>query len=567
MKRAWSFLVVVALVWIVALLHRGQPLGWDEVEFFRATRWTGEGQVPFRDFWEHHTPLQWIAFAPVARFFAGGPGASSIVAMRWAQVAVWIAILLLVMRLTRGTARWWALVLLLAAPLFVRSALEYRVDTLGNLGFIAALFVAMRRRWIAFGILMSLAVLANMRLAPLVVFTGALMLVWSEQRWRFNARALWMLAGVAMVAVPFVAWLILAGAWQPFLREIVGYNTAHAGRLGLHTFWDQLLGPIWLLEPASIALWAAAIAGCMLALRARRTPGETQIIAIVFLASIAAIAIMEVHYEYHFQTTYLLMVPLAAIALERVERWQWLALAIAAVALLINLLPLASPSFGMPMRYQDYVMREVDRRTKPGDVVFEGTGYALRRQPAYRYWFMPFGLRFLAAEGKVVPYDITTNPPAAIIYNLRMLRWFEIFPRTAAYAVRHYVPLTRDLWLPGMTVALNPGAEYRWTVPVAGRYTIWASEPLVRHPWLSKPLDFARLKGPAATGYAIVLPQLPTARVEWRVDGVRVPHQTVRLRKGAVVDVVSGDDRPIGVLLVPAGVETLATAPAEEFQF
>jgi hypothetical protein len=567
MKKAWAALFVVALVWIAAQLHLGQPLGWDEVEFFRATKWTGEGRVPFRDFWEHHTPLQWLAFAPVARLFADGPGASSIVIMRWAQAAVWVLILLLALRLARGPARWWALVLLLAAPLFVRSAIEYRVDVLGNLGFVAALVVAMRGRWIAFGALMSLAVLANMRLAPLVIFTAAVMLVWRDGRWRFNPRALRMVAGVAAVAIPFVGWLMLARAWEPFLKEILGYNTAHAGRLHLNTFGDQLLAPVWLLDPAAIALWCAAIAGCVLALRAIRTPGELQIVAILFLASIGAIAIMEVQYEYHFQTTYLLMVPLAALALERAERWQWIALTVAAVALVINLLPLASPSWGEPMRYQDFVMREVDRRTRPDEKVFDGTGYALRREPAYRYWFLPYGLRFLANEGKVEPYPIEQDPPAAVIYNLRMQRWFEIYPRTAVFAVRHYVPVTRDLWLPGMTVALKPGAPYRWTVPVAGRYTIVASEPLVRHLWFTRPLEFAKLQGPRAARYAIPLEQLPTARVDWRVDGRLVPHRTVTLRKGARIEVISREDRPVGVLLVPAGIRTLAVAPAEEFQF
>jgi len=567
MRKAWGALFVVALVWIAAMLHRGQPLGWDEVEFFRATKWTGEGRVPFRDFWEHHTPLQWIVFAPVARLFAGGPGASSILVMRWAQAAVWVAILFLVMRLVRGNARWWAFVLLLCAPLFIRSAIEYRVDVLGNLGFIAAIVVAMRQRWIAFGALMSLAVLANMRLAPLVIFTALVMLVWNGERWRFNARALRMVLGVAAVAIPFVVGLMLANAWQPFLAEILGYNTAHAGRLGLHTFWDQLLAPVWLLDPAAIALWGAAIAGCVLALREIARPGETQIVAILFIASIVAVGIMEVQYEYHFQTTYLLMLPLAALVFERLQRWQWVALTIAAVALVIDLLPLASPSFGEPMRYQDFVMREVDRRTRPDDVVFDGTGYALRRKPAYRYWFLPFGLRYLANEGKVEAYDIAKNPPAAVIYNLRMQRWFEIFPQAAVYAARHYVPYTRDLWLPGMTVSLRPGATYRWTVPVAGRYTLRASEPLVRHPWLRRPLAFAKLQGPLAARYAIPLTRLPAARVEWRVDGRHVPHQTVTLRKGARIEVTSREDRPIGVLLVPAGIEVLATAPAEEFQF
>jgi hypothetical protein len=567
MKKAWGALFVLALVWIAALLHRGQPLGWDEYEFFRATRWIGDGQVVFRNFWEHHTPLQWLAFAPVARLFATGPGAASIVAMRWAQFAVWIAILCLAMRLTRGPARWWAFVLLLCAPLFVKSAVEYRVDVLGNLGFIGALVAAMRRRWIAFGALMSVAVLANMRLAPLVIFTAALMLAWNDDRWRFNPRALRMLLGVVAVAIPFIAWLMLAGAWPAFVEGVVRYNAAQAGLLDLHTLTDQLLAPIWLLDPAAIALWLAAIAGCAIALRDWRRPGETQILAIVFIASVVAVAAMEVQYEYHFQTTYLLMLPLAALALARFERWQWVAIAVAAVALLVDFLPLASPDFGTPMGYQDYVMREADRHTKPGDRVFDGTGYALRRTPAYRYWFLPVGLRYLAAKGKVEPYDIEKDPPAAVIYNIRMQRWFEIFPRTALYAVRHYVPVTRDLWLPGMSAVVRPGGVQAWTVPVAGRYTLWASTPLVRHPWLTRPLQFAQLQGPRAALYAIPLAQLPPARVEWRIDGVPVPHRTVMLRKGARVEVISREDRPTGVLLVPAGIQTLAVAPAEEFQF
>lgn len=567
MRKVWAALFVIALAWIAALLHRGQPLGWDEVEFFRATKWIGEGQVPFRDFWEHHTPLQWLAFAPVARLFADGPGAASIVVVRWAQAALWIAILFLVMRLARGNARWWALVLLLSAPLFVKSAVEYRVDVLGNLGFIAALVAAMRRRWVAFGALMSIAVLANMRLVPLVLFTAAVMLLWSDDRWRFNARALRMLIGVVAVAIPFVAWLMLVNAWQPFLDGVVGYNAAQSGLLELHTLTDQLLAPVWLLDPAAIALWCAAIGGCVLALRDVRRPGEAQVVALIFIASVVAVAVMEVQYEYHFQTTYLLMVPLAAIALGRLERWEWLAVAAAAVALLINLLPLASASFGTPMRYQDYVMREVDRRTTPDAAVFDGTGYALRRRPAYRYWFLPVGLRYLAALGKVEPYDVEKNPPAAVIHNIRMQRWLEIFPRTAAYVVTHYVPVTRDLWLPGMTATLLPGRPFHWTAPAAGRYTLWPSEPLVRHPWLTKPLELAKVQGPQATRYAIPLERLPRARVDWRIDGAAVPHQTVTLRKGARVELVSREDRPIGVLLVPAGIQTLAVAPAEEFQF
>ncbi len=567
-SRLWGVLFVLAVVWIAALLHRGQPLGWDELEFFRATRWIGEGRVPFRDFWEHHTPLQWLVFAPVARLFADGPGAGSIVVMRWAQVALWIGIFALVIRLS-GKARWWALVFLVASPLFVRSAIEYRVDVLCNLLYFGAIVVAIKRRWAAFGVLMSLSVLANMRYAPLVVITAAILLMWDsrEERWRWNASALWMLAGVAAVATPFVGWLAITRAWTPFLDGIFGYNAASSRVLNLNTLY-QFAAPLWQLDLAAIVLGCAAIAGCVLALRQIRRPGLQQILALLFIASLVTIAAMAVQYEYHFQGVYLLMVPLAAATFSRVERWQWLALLTAATALILSILPVATQGFGGAMRYQDFVMREVDRRTTAGDRVFEGTGYALRREPAHRYWFLATGVRFLSAQGLIARYDIAADPPAAVIYNLRMQLWFEVFPKSAAYAVRHYVPLTRDLWVPGMTETLEPGRLLTWVAPGAGTFALWPSETLLRHPWLTKPLEYAAVQGEGATRYAIPLARLPLAQaIEWSVDGVPIAGRTARLRKGSRVTVLSRNSGRVGVLLVPSDLGMLCVGPAEEFQF
>jgi hypothetical protein len=552
--------VLIALV----LLHRGRPIGWDELEYFRATKWTSEGRLPFRDFWEHHTPLQWLLFAPVARLI-DSPGTSAVVALRWAQAVVWAAILALVLRLTRDRARWWALALLLASPLFVHSAVEYRVDVLGHLAFVAALLAAFRRRWIAYGALMSAAVLANMRLAPLVVITSAVMLFWSEERWRWNVPALRMAAGVAAVAVPFLGLLQLAGALQPFLLGVVRYNIISSElfkELGADTLADQLLLPVTHRDAAAIVLWLAAIAGCVLALRAFRTPRAPQLLAIIFIASVVTVAMLEVQYEYHWLASYLLKVPLASMALERIGRWWWLAPA-AAIASMAAQFPMKSEG----MRYQDYVMREVDRRTLPRERVFDGSAYALRREPAYRYWFLPIGIRQLAERGSISRYDITEAPPAAVIYNLRLQRWFEIFPRTAAFATHNYVPVTRNLWLPGLSVKLPPGQTVTWTAHRAGAYTLYASEPLARHPWLTDPLGYAAVQGPLATRFAIPLRQLPPARVRWSVDGVVVEGTSVNVRNGSRVEIVSGEARTIGIVVVPSDVTVLCVAPGEEFQF
>jgi hypothetical protein len=573
MKRGWQVLLALALVWAAALLHRGQPLGWDEIEFFRATKWMGEGRVPFRDFWEHHTPLQWMLFAPVAKLFASGPGAEAIVTMRWAQVAIWIATVALLLQLTeKKEERLWALVLLLSSPIFVRFAVEYRVDVLGNLGFVAAMVAAMRARWIAFGALMAMAVLANMRLAPLVIVTALVMLAWRSDvaRWGFNARALRMVAGVAMVAVPFVGWLFATGTWRPFVDAIFTYNIESGQIMDTRgsTLFHQLFAPILLLDPAAIVLWVAAIATCVLAWKGLPRPAPVHILGIVFVASVVNVALMEVQYEYHFQGTYLLMVPLAAFSFQRMAKWQFAAMAVAVVALVVNLIPLLSPAFGNAMRYQDFVMEEVDRRTAPSDRVFDGVGYALRREPAHRYWFLPVGVRFMSAAGKLPPFPMETNPPAAIIFNLRMKLWFDIFPESGRYAVRHYVPLTRDLWVPGMSTILAPGQRYEWVAPEGGRFTLWPGEPLVRHPWLIRPAEFASLRGPQAARFAIPLQRLPRAtRVTLAVDGIPMTGRTVDLKKGSRVVIVSGEAQPIGALLVPADLATICLAPEEEFSF
>ncbi|HUP59006.1 MAG TPA: hypothetical protein VNA69_01155 [Thermoanaerobaculia bacterium] len=93
-------LLAVALTYVIAKLQWAHPIAWDEVEFFRATKWVAEGRVPFREFWEHHVPLQWFLFAPVAAL-VDSPGVVAILIMRWAQIALWIGVFALLLRIVR----------------------------------------------------------------------------------------------------------------------------------------------------------------------------------------------------------------------------------------------------------------------------------------------------------------------------------------------------------------------------------------------------------------------------------------------------------------------------------
>ena len=578
-RRHLVLLLVPVLAWIAALLQRAQPLNWDEIEFFRATRWVSEGLIPYRDFWEHHTPLQWFVFAPVARLFGGGAGVGAVLAMRWAQVPLWIgAFVLLFSLMRRGgadvTSRWLAILLLLTSRSFVIWAVQYRVDALGNVLLLCGLILLASRRWIAFGVVMSAAALANMRLVPLIVLTALIALFWSsgEERWRWNPRALTMAIGVVAVAGIAIAYLVLTGAWAGFIEGIVGYNSFFnrvAAAQAPNMLRPVLLAPFRMSDVSGIALWMLAIGETFLAMRDVRRPSLPQIVALLFIAAIVSLAVASpVQYDYHLQTAWLLMVPLAGLAFTRLlasqPRFGWLAFATIAVALALNLLDFVHPTFGKGLDYQDLVMKEVDRRTAPGATVWDGTGYALRRQPAYRYWFLPVGVRMMAQQGVIAPYDPRGNPPAAIVYDQRVQRWLEAFPNVRRYTAHHYLPLYRNLLLPGMstTVDARPLRSV-WRVPVTATYHLWAGE-------LGTQPDLARLLG---TGDAYVeldrLPPFPYETLQVMVDGVAIPRGTrvLPLKKGSRIELVSSVPRPAGILFVLHGIRTLGLAPDTPFAF
>ncbi|HEX2121493.1 MAG TPA: hypothetical protein VHL59_07615, partial [Thermoanaerobaculia bacterium] len=139
---------------ISAAAFRLLPLGWlhplnfDEVEFFRATDWVRRGLVPFRDFWEHHTPLQWFVFAPFTAL-TRSEGVDAVVFMRWMQVPLWIATFRLanvwMRRLGIGAfGRWAAMALALSSSFLMIAAVEYRVDVLACALYLAGLVMATR---------------------------------------------------------------------------------------------------------------------------------------------------------------------------------------------------------------------------------------------------------------------------------------------------------------------------------------------------------------------------------------------------------------------------------------
>jgi hypothetical protein len=531
----------------LALLH---PLQWDEIEYFRATDWVRQGLVPYRDFWEHHTPLQWFVFAPFTAL-TSSPGVDAVVLMRWMQVPLWIATFAMLNAWMKREglselARWSAMALALASSMFMTPAIEYRVDTLGCALFIGGLLLAQRGRFFAAGVAFCLCGFANLRMGPLLALAALL-------SWRHAVR---LGAGVLAALLGALAYFGATGSLDDLWRHAVVENyVGEAAAEGFRlAFLHRVAAPFGMgiiggfrFDPAAFDVGGVAIlilgaAGLVLALRRRQFA-----IALLQLANLAFLIRMKFVFHYHFEILVLLMVPLVAMLIDAMPRRE-VVIALVAVAWCVNLFASVFRGKEADRAYQDTIMREVHVRTRPGDRVFDGVGWALRREPAFRYWFLPELAQQLATR------DFEGELPAAVIADHNLLQWLAARPALQRRIVTHYLPVWRSLWMPGLSARVSGRAE--WIAPADGDYRVYASRGLASHPWFRRPLfvgsyfeaDAKRLE--LRLGAPVMPPSLT-------INGAHDP--VVRLRKGQ--HVVATTTEPLGVMLVPGNDTVLFRQP------
>lgn len=572
-----------------------RPITWDEIEYFRATDWVSQGLVPYRDFWEHHTPLQWFLFAPVAAL-THSPGVSAVLLLRWAQVPLWIATFILLAAWMRDAgisplARTSAILLVLCSSLFMLGAIEYRVDALGCAIYVAALFclqrLELRRAYaIGAGVLLCLGGFANLRLGPLLALTVLVPRVIRprERRWAGRPAANWVFAGAAatfvLVSLYFVAtgsaaiairrtfienylgdrlapgmqWILLQRLVVPF-----GFNVIDPFRGGFH---------LAAVDVATIVMFIAGTMGLVRVLIERhRAPDEFFLLAFFQLASILFVCAMKYIHYYHFEILLLLAVPFVAIEIDRLlarEKWQMVA-ACLLVAFAVGLFASIFRGKEDDLAYEDVVMRAVNAHTPPGSKVFDGVGWALRRRPAYGYWFLPSLVQVMDARhifGTYGAAQMASDPPAAIVSDYRAFLWFKLHPALGRFAAAHYMPVARSLWLPGMSAVIDASHPAQWIVPATGKYRVYASPRLATHPWFADPLAVGSFDLPPQLQVALTgFPPAGSLPMTWFADDKPVSADALQLTRRQTLRAVTTSRSRLGVMIVPDGVRELFRQP------
>jgi hypothetical protein len=135
-----------------------------------------------------------------------------------------------------------------------------------------------------------------------------------------------------------------------------------------------------------------------------------------------------------------------------------------------------------------------------------------------------------------------------VITDRNALVWLAQNPELARYVTHHYLPLWRNLWLPGLSARLASGESIQWIAPAQGRYRVIASRAFASHPWFARPLAHHR----GGAGDLRAVPRRDST-ILFLVNGepVDLSSGTITLRKGDRLFAVSRDPQAVGIFAMP----------------
>ena len=238
-SQAWWTPCFRAIVLVEVLLRVAFWAHWrldfDETQALHAAYSVAKGLVPYRDFWENHTPLFYYFFAPL--FAAGVPGEASIFVARGVVALLGLGTLGLTYRIARRflseAESWGALALLGACGLYAQKIVEARPDIFYVLFFLAAIDAILaaapdeRRGAVKSGLWLGLAFCATPKALFAAGALGLGVLAWGAavRRWRSAwAQVVWLGLGFLVPVAFLVGACALAGALAPFWRWIFVFN-------------------------------------------------------------------------------------------------------------------------------------------------------------------------------------------------------------------------------------------------------------------------------------------------------------------------------------------------------
>jgi hypothetical protein len=477
----------------VVLLHRIHDFSQqrfftiDEYQFGHATWLVSQGEVPYRDFYEHHFPLSYVVHAPLL----GAEGSFDEKALRLRGVAFgYLVLASAVVGLGTAIATRSPLVAALSAILplgfgfSLMSEVEYRADNFGAALLLCLLsLLEANRRWrrpsvaVLCGALLVAAVLMTQKM---VYFGGgalALMLAADFLRRRRSTPPLVVhpLALVLAACGLLLACIAAAGAFG-ILGRAFDLTIADAVR---HEWTYQRVPisrflPTFLWETGATTTLILACAGFHLVL------GRDRFWWFPTAAVLLGGSLIRAQYPYNYVLAGWLVVLCAVRGyddlLQRIPwRGAWRAARpifyLAPLLLLPDQLAFVSRAAGNEDQLR--LMRKLERFTGEGDVVIDGAGGALFRPHASYFYYHGGAQRQLFADyfARELVEDYRRSRAPFWIRDVRLRSLPDVVQR---YFRDHYVRADGDLYALGFRIPSTSDQPKELDVDVVrpGRYRV-----------------------------------------------------------------------------------------------
>ncbi len=587
---AWAGLGLTVLFPLSMLRTRAVAV--DESEFFAATIRVREGLVPYRDFWEHHLPLQWYLMAPWARL-SDPPSVQDVVRIRGLQSLLWLVFGVAFMSLLRRhgvtfPAALGALSLLASSTLFSTFAVEYRIDTPMNVFFFVGLLLsersleetgaAERLSVGAAGVAFALAALTSQRMVPVAMIALVLYtVVRRDGLWGFRPAFGVAWAAVSSVVVAFTSAFSLGGGLGELVDQNVIQNASYetlaaqdgGGRIS--ALWPLSLAAT-LLDLGLFVLLLLSATALFAFSRRILSPCPATRFFVLLLGQVVLLSRIRSPNPYQLETAIALLAVLAGLSAGAAPaRFRRVAVAgMISAAVFCSGLAWARTDEGIQIemaRFQGHVLSTVSRLTGPGDTVLDGCGLAWNRESTLDLWFLrPIALS-LTRHGLYRPVDLETlrrKRPAAVITDYALLSYVPLASDLGPFLARNYLPLERVLWIPAPNARLAPGESARWTIVRTGAYAVSASVRLADQPWFRAPFSLPDLSTGRRDAFALDLSKVsrdPGLVLSFDGRNVALPSVPVRLVAGEEVEATNRGPVPLGVFLRPETMETFFGDP------
>ncbi len=229
-RRTGVAIVVVAALAVMATMCLGRRPDWDETEHIHSAWLMSQHQLPFRDFWEHHSPLLWMLLAPLVGALRPSPvvcDLARVLSLLVSAGACFLAVRL-AQRLHASRALVLMVIVLWAGVIEPGELYNLRPDLFANVCALAALVVMTgsrtNRRVLASGALLGLGAAFTPKYLPLVAVLPFVALTEQVGPWVVLRVTVVHWLGVVSGIAPLVLWLRAHGLAGEFVQWVYRFN-------------------------------------------------------------------------------------------------------------------------------------------------------------------------------------------------------------------------------------------------------------------------------------------------------------------------------------------------------